>query len=279
MQNQKVLVFTDLDGTLLDHYSYSFEAASPCLKRLDAMGVPVIPNTSKTFSEVVKLQQEFGLNTPFIVENGAAIYIPKDFFPIKPKDALFKDGYWSITFAQKRQYWQNVIAKIEPQHKDQFETFSSMDLARIAHVTGLDEESAKLSSKRQFGEPVMWHASDSDRQLFIDKAKARGAFPLLGGRFLHICGNTNKGKALLWLQGEYERQYPKHNVSSIALGDGGNDIDMLEVADTAVRIASPVHAPPKLVRTENVFTSVATGPQGWQEIMDQLIPDNEHKDY
>ena len=28
----KTLVFTDMDGTLLDHHTYSFEAAKPALK-------------------------------------------------------------------------------------------------------------------------------------------------------------------------------------------------------------------------------------------------------
>ena len=43
-----LLVFTDLDGTLLDHHSYSHAAALPGLERLRGLEVPVIPVTSKT---------------------------------------------------------------------------------------------------------------------------------------------------------------------------------------------------------------------------------------
>lgn len=272
-QNRQVLVFTDFDGTLLDHYSYSFEAAKACMDRLSALGIPVIPNTSKTLAEVRVLQREMGLTTPFIVENGAAIYIPKQFLPEKPKGAVWKNGYWIKSFAQKRQYWQGIVNKIRHEHEDQFESFGNMNIARIAEVTGLDEQSAALASQREFGEPILWIGSHQQRQVFMDKATKLGAFPLLGGRFLHICGDSNKGKALLWLLNEYRRQYPKFKVSSVALGDGNNDIDMLEVADTAVRIASPVHAPPALQRTHKVYTSTAKGPLGWREIMDQLIPD------
>ena len=39
------LVFTDMDGTLLDHDSYSFEPAVPMLQALDRAAVPVIPTT------------------------------------------------------------------------------------------------------------------------------------------------------------------------------------------------------------------------------------------
>lgn len=270
---RQVLVFTDFDGTILDHYSYSFAAAKQSIERLTNLGIPIIPNTSKTLAEVSVLQKEMGLNTPFIVENGAAIYLPKDFLPHKPRGAIWKNGYWIKSFAQKRSYWQGIVKKIGANHANQFETFGSMDVDRISEVTALDEISALRASQRQFGEPLLWLGTEQQRNEFIAKAKKLGAFPLLGGRFLHICGNSNKGKALQWLLNEYKRQHPQHFVSSVALGDGKNDIDMLEVADTAVRIASPVHAPPELKRTHKVYTSSKIGPEGWSEVIDQLIPD------
>jgi mannosyl-3-phosphoglycerate phosphatase len=276
--NKKWLVFTDFDGTLLDHYTYSFDAAIDCLKQLAVQGVPVIPNTSKTFAEVRYLQEKMLLKTPLIVENGAAVYIPKDFLPQKPKGAVFKHGYWLKSFAQKRQFWQGILQSVKTDYPHQFETFGEMDIGRICELTGLNEKSARLASQREFGEPVLWLGSSEQRSHFIKKIRKLGAFPLLGGRFLHVCGNSNKGKALTWLLKEYVRQYPTFTFLSIALGDTNNDIDMLEVADIAIRIASPVHTLPKLQRTHEVYTSVATGPQGWREIIDQLIVMTQHED-
>ena len=273
-ERMQVLVFTDFDGTILDHYSYSFEAAKPCIDRLTAMGIVIIPNTSKTFAEVLVLQKKMALSTPMIIENGAAIYIPPKFFPKKPRGAIFKDGFWVKSFSQKRQQWQTIVKKLKREYQGEFEAFSDMNNARLMEVTGLDEQSAKYAATREFGEPLLWLSSDDQRDKFIDKAKTLGAYPLLGGRFLHICGNSNKGSALLWFVDEYKRQYGTNNVTSIALGDGKNDIDMLDVADTAVCIKSPVDAPLNLERTTGVFSSMATGPQGLREILDQLIPDN-----
>lgn len=272
MTKKQILIFSDFDGTLLDHYNYSFDAAKPCIERFKAENIPIMANTSKTFAEVKKLLHKMGLDTPLIVENGAALYIPENFLPNQPKGTVFQDGYWLKCFSQEREHWQLLINKLKPTHQGQFRSFSDMTVKEIASVTGLDEKSAELASQRQFGEPLLWLGTVLEQQQFIDSAKKLGAQPLIGGRFLHICGDSNKGKALLWLQNEYKRQHPDTKVCSIALGDGGNDIDMLEVADIAVRIASPVHAAPKLERTQEVYTSVATGPQGWREIMDQLIP-------
>ena len=71
------MVVTDLDGTLLDHHSYSYEAAIPALDKLTDFKIPVIFNTSKTAKEVIPLQQKLSISAPFIVENGSALYIPK----------------------------------------------------------------------------------------------------------------------------------------------------------------------------------------------------------
>ena len=62
------MVFSDLDGTLLDHDSYSFEAAKPALAALVERAIPVVPSTSKTLVELEKLSVEIGLS-------GAAIAV------------------------------------------------------------------------------------------------------------------------------------------------------------------------------------------------------------
>ncbi len=84
MDTANTLIFTDMDGTLLDHHTYSFEAAKPTLTSLAERNIPVIPTTSKTFVELLELRETIGLTGPFIVENGAAAYIPHGFFAKKP---------------------------------------------------------------------------------------------------------------------------------------------------------------------------------------------------
>lgn len=271
---RQVLVFTDLDGTLLDHYTYEHEAAVACMTRLLNHGIPIIPNTSKTFAELISLRKRLGIKGPFIVENGAAIYIDKDFLPEKPRGAVWQDGYWMKSFSSKRQYWLGLINKVLPEFGHLFEAFSSMSIGRIMEVTGLEEADASLAAQRQFGEPLLWKGSEEEMDKFIAHVGKLGAHPLKGGRFLHICGDNNKGIALLWLLKEYQRQHRKITVSTIALGDGKNDIAMLEVADTAVRIASPVNPPPPLERTVKLYTSNKYGPEGWAEVLDQLIPES-----
>ena len=76
----KHIIFTDLDGTLLDHFTYSFSAASDALKLIKEKGIPLIICTSKTCAEILPIRKRLRNKDPFISENGGAIYMPDRYF-------------------------------------------------------------------------------------------------------------------------------------------------------------------------------------------------------
>lgn len=269
--NTQFLIFTDLDGTLLDHDTYSHSAADSTISALKKARIPIIPTTSKTFAELSVLQEELALSGPFIVENGAAIHVPHGFFKKKPNNTQWQNNSWVRQFSSKKNYWLNLLSKIEPEFKGQFTHFSTMTNEQICAATGLTPEAAERAANRQYGEPVLWLGDELGKAKFIEVLKQKGARPLQGGRFIHVSGECDKGSALQWLVQEYKNQYPNLVCQSIALGDGGNDIAMLEAADFAIRILSPSHPPPTLTRQDGVITSTKLGPEGWSETLNNLL--------
>lgn len=270
MTSTQTLVFTDMDGTLLDHNTYSYESAKPALEALAQQQIPVVPTTSKTYAEMLVLRKTIGLNGPFIVENGAAVFIPHNFFDQKPAGTVWQDGFWCKSFISSKHHWLQILEQIKADFDHEFTHFSAMSLDQIQQATGLNEDDARRAARRQYGEPVLWQGEASGKQAFIEAISARGGYPLQGGRFIHISGNCDKGQALQWLCNEYQRQN-KVRTQSVALGDGKNDIAMLEAADIAIRILSPNHAPPELQKQEQVYTSTLHGPAGWNETLTTLL--------
>ena len=266
------IIFTDLDGTLLDHHSYSFNAALPTLAQLKRLNIPVIATTSKTKVEVLALYQKLGLHGPFIIENGAAIYLPKAELIDCPKSAISDGDYWLITFSQPRQQYQQIAQALQAEFTNKFTAFSQMTTAELAQATGLTLDKAELAQQRQFGEPVLWQGTPLEKQHFIKQAQQLGAHVLEGGRFIHLSGDCDKGKALHVVKCLYQALW-QQQVTTIALGDSGNDIAMLEAANIAVQIRSPSHPYPELQTSKQhyIYQSLGYGPIGWQEAINFIL--------
>lgn len=265
----KPLIFTDLDGCLLDHHDYSLGPAAALLKELAALNIPVIPASSKTAAELLHLRQAWDNKQPFIIENGAAAYIPQGYFAECPAGCEAGDGFWIKRFSQARRHWLELIHQSH-QAAGQFKTFADAGIEEIAEMTGLDLAAAARASLRQYGEPLAWYGSERQRAAFIAELKQAGASVKQGGRFLHVSGDCDKGLAMNWLLQHY-RQAWQQPLLSIAIGDSPNDIGMLEAADIAVLIPSPTQDLPRLNKTQNLHVASQPGPIGWADSVAAIL--------
>lgn len=265
----KKLIFTDLDGTFLNHDDYSFDASKEALGVIKDQGIPLIFTTSKTRVEVLKLQKKVGINEPFIVENGAAFFIPKgyqnlpmDYFGEYPKIYDF-EGYELLVFGKR--YAQ--ILEFYNKYKDEFgmRGFSDMSLEEVIQLTSLDEESAQLAMQRDFTEPFLL----KDISLFERLNNLASTYNIKitqGGRFFHLIGEKqDKGVAVKKTTELFSKLY-KEEVQSIALGDGPNDIVMFENVDIPIAIKNHLG---KFVacNVENLQYSSFQGSSGFNEMV------------
>ena len=271
-----VVIFTDMDGSLLDHYDYNHQAADLLLKQLEANNIPVIPNTSKTFAELLNIRKSLNNQHPFIVENGAAVFIPVGYFTQQPADTRQEGEFWLKEFVESREYWQSLLAVLPDKFNGCYTSFAQSSIDDIMAMTGLNRESAICSSQRAYGEPLAWVGSEEDKLEFISLLNKRGATILQGGRFMHISGSCDKGQALQWLMQQYQ-EHSEKRLTSIAIGDSQNDIKMLEQADIALLIRSPVHPLPTLERNNNLYISDSTGPEGWNEGVNTILGAMKHQ--
>src|SRR3978361_1697020 len=72
-----LLIFSDLDGTLLDS-NYKYDAACTALAAAAIRDVPIVLSSSKTRAEIEIARSGMGNAYPFIPENGGAAVIPED---------------------------------------------------------------------------------------------------------------------------------------------------------------------------------------------------------
>ncbi|WP_371376152.1 HAD-IIB family hydrolase [Thalassotalea aquiviva] len=273
---QEYIISTDLDGTLLDHHTYKFYKAIPALEYCQQLSVPIIFNTSKTFAETEKLCKQLNNNHPFIIENGSALYIPKGYFTEALLERFEKSDagqYWLLHFGLNRSEILSRLTTLKAGHNYQFTGFAGLSMRDLANDCGLSMEQAAMAKERQFSEPLKWQDSQVKMEAFKKHLQLFGLYGLEGGRYLHVQGQSNKAKPLLFLKSLYEQASKdsgaKHKL--IALGDSGNDRAMLECADIAVVIQSPTHKDPIIDTHKNLIRSKGIGPSGWNETILSIL--------
>ncbi|MBO9493456.1 HAD-IIB family hydrolase [Thalassotalea sp. G20_0] len=258
----RILIFTDLDGSLLDHHDYGWAAAQPALELLVEREIPVIFNTSKTLEEVLVIQRKMGIDQPFISENGMVTTIPADYFRDSCERTHFFHGqpYRSI---------RRILSNIRHQHGFRFAGFGDLTEDQVAEVTGLSIDEAGKAIARKASEPVIWRDGDAELREFVRLLESQGLYLTRGGRFYHVSGKGSKGLALQALLQRYQQEFPEETWQTCALGDGINDLPMLEAADYPVLILSEHGQAPDVSHLVNVVKTRSVGPQGWnQTILD-----------
>jgi len=232
------LVVTDLDGTLLNHHDYTTHGALPAIRKLRELNIPIIFNTSKTYSETISLQQQLEIEAPFIVENGSCIYFPKSLYPEinQTESCHTRDHCWEIILGNTHSSISGILKSIDTPHS-YYQLLSSCSPQEASTLTGLSIEQAGQAVSREFSEPLIWKQNDEALSVFKRKLKEHNLNTLQGGRFLHVLGNCDKGIATNKLKTILATEEKK--IKTIVLGDSENDAAMLKVADISIIVNSP----------------------------------------
>jgi len=228
-----LLVFTDLDGTLLDHHTYRWDAARPALEALGRAGALVVLCSSKTRAEMEAVQEDLGLSGPLIVENGGAVVStgPGEL------EAAFPDrvgGRPAKVFGAAYPDLRRALQALREELGADLRGFGDLSPSEVARLTGLPEDRARLAKAREFDEPFLWEPEPSAAE--VARARellaGRGLRLTRGGRFWHLMGPSDKGRAVAWLIRQVSRV--RGRPRTLALGDGENDLPMLCAVDEGV---------------------------------------------
>jgi mannosyl-3-phosphoglycerate phosphatase len=262
-----IIIFTDLDGSLLNHDDYSFQGAKPALERIRACNIPLIFTTSKTRREVELLHKKMALQEPFIVENGGGIFFPGRYKKLTIKNSIKNQNY---RFIQLGIFYTDILNFVQG-IKDEFEiqAFSDCTPAEIMRFAGLSKSDAAYAKKREFTEPFMMKGTAALNRL-RHLARKNGIEITQGGRFYHFIGaNQDKGKAVKIVI-EVFRQNSGGRITSIGVGDSKNDIPLLAAVDIPVLIPHPDGKYEK-IKLSKLIKAPFPGSRGWNEAVERVL--------
>jgi len=257
MVMSKFVVFTDLDGTLLDE-NYSFDYAKPTIDKLKSLKIPIIFCSAKTKAEQEVFREKMGINDPFIVEDGSAIYIPEGYFAKRCGE--LRNGYEVIVLGVE---YERIVSKIrELRKKYKIDSYHFMSVEEVAKITGLSPELAKLAKMREFSETIVFAEDEALKEL------EKEFNVVIGGRFIHVYGkNADKGKAVRILTDLYRELYG--DVVTVGIGNSYTDEPMLRAVDIPALVKNPDSWAE--IDIKNLYKADGIATVGWVEVIEKFI--------
>jgi mannosyl-3-phosphoglycerate phosphatase len=267
----KQVLFTDLDGTMLDLFDYSYDAALPALEFLKAREIPVIFCTAKTLAENEYYQALFGVKDPFIVDNGGAIFIPHNYFSFEFACTKRKD-YCVIELGASYGELRAALEAIRAETGFKITGFGDMTVEEVAADANLTVEEAKRAKQKEYNESFIFDEPEEKEALLVAKINERGFAVTHGGRYYNIHGkDADKGIAVKRLTELFKQEYGG-DVETIGIGDSRNDIPMLRAVDLPAVVKNKKGSWLELT-LPNLYRAQGEGPAGWAEVVERFIRD------
>jgi mannosyl-3-phosphoglycerate phosphatase family protein len=269
----KKILFTDLDGTLLDLHSYSADAAKPAVKALQDADVSIIFCSSKTWSEQHFYQRQLNISEPAIVENGSGIFILDENWKIIEKygrNTIELHGQRVLALGKQYEDLIEVLKPVVEQYYPELKYYALLSTEEIAQITGLDPDSTQRAKRRDFSETIF----NTDQQLesykkLISEMERHGFHCIPGSKFVTITGvESDKGRAAGIVAEVYRDHYD--SVMTFGVGDSLNDLAMLKAVDFPYLVQRPDRSWANIhINKLNKIDGV--GPEGWTMVANEIL--------
>jgi mannosyl-3-phosphoglycerate phosphatase len=267
------IVFTDLDGTLLDSITYDFAPARQALEVLKSRNIPLILTTSKTLAEVEPIRTRLANADPFIVENGGGLFVPEGYFPFPLPGTSRLQGYQVVEREPPYEVLRQVLVDVRNAMGPVVRGFGDMSAGEVAERTGLTLVEAQLAKQRRYDEPFVVLGPSRLAEEICAFIQRRGLCSSSGGRFYHVTGPGNKGDSCRRLM-----EYYRHPVSdtgqkfvTVALGDSPNDLPMLAAVDRPILLQNPRNSHDCSIDLPHLIRSQGKGPAAWNRAILELL--------
>ncbi len=268
MPRSRYIVITDLDGTLLDHHTYSYAESLPGLRLLQEHHIPIVFCSAKTRAEQIVLRQALGVRDPFIVENGGAVVWETGYFRQPLPDARIQGNYQRLELARPYSEVRRVLAEVTAELNLPVQGFGDLTPAEVAQCADFDLESATRAMQREYAETVVTPLDEAARERLRAALSGRGVNLIVGARFLSISTANDKGRAAQALADMFRAEWSE--VVTVGLGDSHNDAPLLEAVDLPLLVQRPdgtwTDMPVNGLRKINHI-----GPRGWTQAARMLV--------
>lgn len=275
---RRLLVFTDLDGSLLDSVTHSFEPARGALECLRARSVPVVLVSSKTRAEIEQLRRAMNSPDPFVAEHGGAVFVPTGYFGVPPRGAKAHAGYpgydvleLGLPYSSLRKTLQRVAALSGMELRG----FGDMTPEEVGERTGLPRNTAVLAQQRAYDEPFVMCGPQAAQARVLCTIEEASLHWTRAGRFHHLMGANDKGRAIRvvtqWYRERWRQTDAAVEIVTVGIGDSLSDRSMFAQVDYPILVQRPDGTYDPDAYLPGLSCANGPGPVGWSRAVMEMV--------
>lgn len=205
------------------------------LESLVEAGIPCVWSSSRTRIQLDAAIRKFGHGHPFLAEGGCGVYMPEDYFHLKPKSQTMRLGRFTcIPVATLLPAASEALEDVAEETGIEVVPLSALSPRELSQNAGLPQKEAELLRQRDFDELFFFAgASDADAQIFVEAATKKKAAVRRGEIFWSLSIGADLRRCVGELSALFERSM-RIRPFNVAIGTTENARELFAACNRSI---------------------------------------------
>jgi mannosyl-3-phosphoglycerate phosphatase len=238
LRQTSTIVFCAVD-TIVPVRGKSYVGFEEFGARLDHAGLPIVWVTARSRQQMDEPRRKFGHQHPFIAEDGCGVYLPEDYFHLRPAKTVRMGRFTCIPLAEVQPAAAEALELLSEEIGISTVPLRSLAPRELEQNTGLPARDAELARQRDFDELFFFAgAAEADVQRFVAEAARRKIALRQHGVLWSLAVGADLSRCIRELSKLYDRALRSHptvlGIATAAEGQG-----FLSACDRGLILAKP----------------------------------------
>jgi mannosyl-3-phosphoglycerate phosphatase len=244
LRSTTTVVYCSMDN-LVSTTNKALAGFAEFLEGLGEANIPVVPVTTRSRLQFDATIRKFGLGHAFLAEGGCGVFLPEDYFHLKPPRSMRLGRFTCVPVASPQPASAEMLATIAEETSIEVVPLRDLSPRELSQNTGLPQREAELLRQRDFDELFFFAgASDADIQRFQQEAAKRKSQVRPRGALWSLAVGAQLSSCLRDLSQLYQRSF-RANPHNIGIATSDEAAELFPACDHCLLLAGRDAAAPE----------------------------------
>lgn len=266
MRSTTTVVFGAIDA-LISPANRALTGFPEFLEGLNEAEIPFVPVTARSRLQLDATLRKFDLGHPFLGEAGCGVFLPEDYFHLKPARTIRLARFTCIPVAAAQPAAAELLDELSEETRVEVVSLRGLSPRELSQNVGLPQREAELMRLRDFDELFFFAgAGENEIETFRTAAVRRRAQVRQRGTLWSLAIGANLGQCVRELAQLYQRSF-RAAPWKVALATPEDAGELFPACDRAILLTDRenAEAPAGKAKVLPLF-----GPDTWEETLEAI---------